>query len=100
MPRTSSPSTYDTTGGYARSQYYTISGGGSRKRKQKRTRQNSKKQKRTQRGGNAVLAAAAVPFGLLALQRYFTGKTAKNKSRKMKRTFRKHRGGFMDLPLA
>jgi hypothetical protein len=46
------------------------------------------------KGGNGVLATAALPFGLLALQRYFSGsKTAKrgvaNMGRSVKRTFRR-----------
>jgi hypothetical protein len=51
---------------------------------------------RAKKGGNGVIATAAVPFGLLALQRYFKGsKTSKRGVAKMgrsfKRTFRRRR---------
>ena len=78
-------------GPYAKSQYYTVSGG-SRKRGKKNG--SSKRRNKSQRGGTGVLATAAVPFGLLALQRYFKGsrKTKKgvaNMGRSFKRTFRR-----------
>jgi hypothetical protein len=45
---------------------------------------------RTKKGGEGVIATAAVPFGLLALQRYFKGsKTSKRGVRKMGRTFKR-----------
>ena len=80
------------------SQYYTISGGGRRRRRGGRKSRRSHKKSKSKRGGEGVLAAAAVPFGLLALQRYFKGsKTSKQGVAKMgssfKRTFRRHRGG-------
>ena len=102
-----SPAAADMTGGYAKSQYYTISGGGRRKsrrgRGRGRSRGRSRGRGRSYRGGS-VLADAAVPFGLLALQRYFKGsKTSKQGVAKMgrsfKRTFRRHRGGGKMAPL-
>jgi len=68
------------------SNYYTISGG--------RKRRKSRKSKKSRKGGEGVLATAAVPFGILALQRYFKGsKTSKqgvkNMGRSFKRTFRR-----------
>ena len=61
------------------SQYYTISGGGRRRKGGK-----SHKRSKSKRGGEGVIAAAAVPFGLLALQRYFKGsKTSKQGVAKM-----------------
>lgn len=63
--------------------------GGSRKRngKGKGRRGNSKRQTK---GGEGVIATAAVPFGLLALQRYFKGsKTSKRGVRKMGRSFKR-----------
>jgi hypothetical protein len=58
-------------------------------------RRNALKRK-SKKGGEGVLAAAAVPFGLLALQRYFKGsRTSKrgvrNLGRSFKRTFRRRR---------
>jgi hypothetical protein len=76
-------------GGKVNSQYYTINGG-SRRRRGKGKRGT----KRNYKGGDGVLATAAVPFGLLALQRYFKG-SAKSKrgmrkmGRSFKRTFRR-----------
>ena len=72
------------------SQYYTISAGGGRRRRHR--------SRRSKKGGDGVIATAAVPFGLLALQRYFKGsKTSKQGvakiGRTFKRTFRRHRGG-------
>ena len=64
-----------------------------------RRRNGLKSRKRaslTKKGGNGVLATAAVPFGLLALQRFFKGsKTSKRGVRNLgssfKRTFRRRR---------
>jgi len=63
--------------------------GGKRRSRRSRTHKAKK-------GGNGVIATAAVPFGLLALQRYFKGsKTSKrgvrNMGRSFKRTFRRRR---------
>jgi hypothetical protein len=73
----------------AKSNYYTISGGSKRRRSRK-----SKRSRKNKKGGDGVLATAAVPFGILALQRYFKGsKTSKqgvkNMGRSFKRTFRR-----------
>jgi hypothetical protein len=63
----------------------------SRRRSSRRSRRSSKK------GGDAgVISTAAVPFGLLALQRFFKGsKTSKrglkNMGTSFKRTFRRRR---------
>ena len=78
-------------GGFAKSQYYTISGGSKRRKSRKH---GSKRRHRKHKGGSAVLATAAVPFGLLALQRYFKGSRTSKKSvakigRSFKRTFRR-----------
>jgi hypothetical protein len=75
----------------AQSNYYTISGG---KRRSRRKHKRSRKSKRGGDGG--VISTAALPFGLLALQRYFKGsKTSKRGVAKMgrsfKRTFRRRR---------
>ena len=64
-------------------------GGGKR-----RSSSNKRRGTRKTKGGNGVIATAAVPFGLLALQRYFKGsKTSKrgvrNMGRSFKRTFRR-----------
>ena len=69
--------------------------GGGRKSKGKR-RQKNKSRRRVKKGGEGILATAAVPFGLLALQRYFKGsKTSKrgihNLGNSFKRTFRRRR---------
>ena len=55
-----------------------------------------KKRRSKRRGGSGVVATAAVPFGLLALQRFFKGsKTSKRGVRNLgssfKRTFRRRR---------
>jgi hypothetical protein len=89
-------SEYNSSGGMAKSQYYTISGGRrrrGRKTKHSRTKRGSK---RNYKGGNGVIATAALPLGLFALQRYFKGsKTSKQGMQKMgrsfKRTFRRRR---------
>ena len=77
-----SPAPYGAgPGGFAKSQYYTISGG---------SRRRSRRKHRKHKGGNTVLATAAVPFGLLALQRYFKGsKTSKKGVAKMGRSFKR-----------
>ena len=86
------PGVYNAEGApIAQSNYYTISGG---RRKSRRKHKRSRKSKRGGDGG--VIATAALPFGLLALQRYFKGsKTSKRGVAKMgrsfKRTFRRRR---------
>ena len=75
------------------SQYKTISGGSRRRRGRSHKRRRSQRNKK---GGEGVLATAAVPFGLLALQRYFKGsKTSKQGVARMgnsvRRTFRRRR---------
>ncbi len=46
--------------------------------------------RKSKKGGEGVIATAALPFGLLALQRYFKGsKTAKKGVSKMGRTFKR-----------
>jgi hypothetical protein len=55
-----------------------------------------RKRRSRRRGGSGVVATAAVPFGLLALQRFFKGsKTSKRGVRNLgssfKRTFRRRR---------
>ena len=75
------------------SQYKTISGGSRRRRGRSHKRRRSHRNKK---GGEGVLATAAVPFGLLALQRYFKGsKTSKQGVARMgnsvRRTFRRRR---------
>jgi hypothetical protein len=58
-------------------------------------RRHASKRRHTKKGGDGgIVSTAAVPFGLLALQRYFKGnKSAKNDVRKIgssfKRTFRR-----------
>ena len=52
--------------------------------------------KSSKKGGSGVLATAAVPFGLLALQRYFKGSSSTKKNVRglgntFKRTFRRRR---------
>jgi hypothetical protein len=106
-PSPLTPGVYNPEGApMAKSQYYTITGG-ARRRKGKKSQKRSKKSKKSKskRGGEGVLATAAVPFGLLALQRYFKGsKTSKQGvakiGRSFKRTFRRHRGGGAPSPLS
>ena len=67
---------------------------GSKRRGSKRSGSKRRSLRRSKKGGNGVIATAAVPFGLLALQRYFKGsRTSKKGVRKMgnsfKRTFRR-----------
>ena len=69
-------------------------GGRRRRRGSKRSGSKRRSHRRSKKGGNGVIATAAVPFGLLALQRYFKGsRTSKKGVRKMgnsfKRTFRR-----------
>ncbi len=96
-PAPLTPGDYNLEGApMAKSQYYTISAGGGRRRK--------RKSRRSKKGGDGVIATAAVPFGLLALQRYFKGsKTSKQGVAKMgrtfKRTFRRQRGGSLGSKL-
>lgn len=67
--------------------------GGRRRRGSKRS---GSKRRYSKKGGNGVIATAAVPFGLLALQRYFKGsrtskKGVRNIGNSFKRTFRRRR---------
>jgi hypothetical protein len=78
------------------SQYYTQAAGGRRRksRGRKSRGRKSRRSRKSKKGGEGVLATAAVPFGILALQRYFKGsKTSKqgvkNMGRSFKRTFRR-----------
>jgi hypothetical protein len=71
--------------------------GGPRRRHRRSTKRQSRRRSRGKKGGDAgIISTAAVPFGLLALQRYFKGsKTSKRGMQKMgrsfKRTFRRRR---------
>lgn len=74
--------------------------GGRRRRGRKSMRKTSKmggrKHRKSMKGGFGVLETAAVPFGLLALQRFFKGsnKTKKDVRRfgkSVKNTFRRFR---------
>ena len=66
-----------------------------RRRSGRRTVRKTRRTRKTvKRGGEGVIAAAAVPFGLLALQRYFKGsksskKGVRNIGSSFKRTFRR-----------
>jgi len=67
-------------------------GGGKKGRKgSRRGRKSSCKSKsKSKKGGQGVLATASVPFGLLALQRYFKGsKTSKRGVRRMGKSFKR-----------
>ena len=73
-------------------------GGGKKRRAGSKRKGGSKRKYGSKRktGGEGIIATAAVPFGLLALQRYFKGsKTSKrgvkNIGRSFKRTFRRRR---------
>jgi len=73
-------------------------GGGKKGRRGSKRKGGSKRKYGSKRktGGEGIIATAAVPFGLLALQRYFKGsKTSKrgvkNIGRSFKRTFRRRR---------
>jgi len=77
----------------ATSQYFTQAAGSRRRRSRGRKSRRSRKNKK---GGEGVLATAAVPFGILALQRYFQGsktskQSVKNMGTSFKRTFRRRR---------
>ena len=67
------------------------------KRRRRSSKKGGKRRRASKRGGDGgVIATAAVPFGLLALQRFFKGsKTSKRGLQKMgksfKRTFRRRR---------
>jgi hypothetical protein len=66
----------------------------SSKHRSSKHRGGKRSSRRNAKGGEGVLATAAVPFGLLALQRYFKGsKTSKqginNLGNTFKRTFRR-----------
>ena len=71
--------------------------GGGRKRKGSKRKGSSKRRgsrrgrgRSCRKGGGGIIATAAVPFGLLALQRYFKGsKTSKRGVRKMGRSFKR-----------
>ena len=65
--------------------------GGGRKRKGSKRRGSKRGRGRScRKGGGGIIATAAVPFGLLALQRYFKGsKTSKRGVRKMGRSFKR-----------
>ncbi len=73
---------------------YNSQSGGRRRSRRGRSHKRGRKSKRGGDGG--VIATAALPFGLLAMQRYFKGsKTSKRGVAKMgrsfKRTFRRRR---------
>jgi len=74
-----------------------MTGGKRRRRSSKKGGKRSYRKRHSKRGGDGgVIATAAVPFGLLALQRFFKGsKTSKRGLQKMgksfKRTFRRRR---------
>jgi hypothetical protein len=92
-PMSGGMAAYNTEGApLMKSNYSTISGG--KRRSRRGSRRGSRRSRKGMKGGNGVLATAALPFGLLALQRYFSGsKTAKrgvaNMGRSVKRTFRR-----------
>ncbi len=66
---------------------------GSKRRGTKRRsskRRGSKRRSSKKGGDGGIVSTAAVPFGLLALQRYFkSGKTSKFGSKKSRRSFRR-----------
>jgi len=63
-------------------------GGG--KKGRKGSRHGRKSSCKSKKGGQGVLATASVPFGLLALQRYFKGsKTSKRGVRRMGKSFKR-----------
>jgi len=99
-PAQLSPALYNQAGAeLAVSNYKTISGGSRKKRRgSKKCKGGSKRKgKKGKKGGDGgVVSAAVVPFGLLALQRYFKGsKTSKQGVARMgnsvRRTFRRRR---------
>ena len=66
---------------------------GGRRHRGSKAKRGGRKSKKGKRGGQGVIATAAVPFGLLALQRFFKGsQAAKSDVRSIgssfKRTFR------------
>ena len=68
--------------------------GSKRHSKRRGSKRSGSKRRHVKKGGNGVIATAAVPFGLLALQRYFKGsRTSKKGMRQLgstfKRTFRR-----------
>jgi hypothetical protein len=68
--------------------------GSKRHSKRRGSKRSGSKRRHVKKGGNGVIATAAVPFGLLALQRYFKGsRTSKKGVRQLgtsfKRTFRR-----------
>lgn len=70
--------------------------GGGKRKGSKRRRTSKSRSRRSKKGGDGLIATAVVPFGLLALQRYFKGsKTSKAGVRSMgssmKRTFRRRK---------
>ena len=76
------------------SQYFTQAAG-SRRRRRSRGRK-SRRSRKNKKGGEGVLATAAVPLGIFALQRYFQGsktskQSVKNMGTSFKRTFRRRR---------
>ena len=69
---------------------------GGRKSMRKTSKMGERKHRKSMKGGFGVLETAAVPFGLLALQRFFKGsnKTKKDVRRfgkSVKNTFRRFR---------
>jgi hypothetical protein len=88
--RSLSPGVYNPEGApYAKSNYYTISGGRRRRGRKSRKSRKGRKSRKSRKGGG-VIETAAVPFGLLALQRYFKGsKTSKRGVAKMGRSFKR-----------
>jgi hypothetical protein len=64
--------------------------GSRRGRKGSRRGRKSSCKSKSKKGGQGVLATASVPFGLLALQRYFKGsKTSKRGVRRMGKSFKR-----------
>lgn len=97
-PAPLSPGHYNVEGApLAKSNYYTISGGSRKKRRGGSKKRRGGSKRKSKKGGCAsVISTAAVPFGLLALQRYFKGsKTSKQGVARMgnsvRRTFRRRR---------
>jgi len=59
-------------------------------------RRSGRRSSRAKKGGEGIIATAALPFGLLALQRYFKGSRSTKKNVRglgntFKRTFRRRR---------
>ena len=62
----------------------------------RRSRHRRSAHKKAKKGGEGIIATAALPFGLLALQRYFKGSRSTKKNVRglgntFKRTFRRRR---------